>query len=411
VTPPLTAVENADQRAARVEAARSAAPAAAWPAPLDLERLDEHEPNPPAFIIDDWLPAGYATLLAGHGGVGKSGIALHLAACIAAGLPFCGLSIQRRRVMYLSCEDRENVLEWRLKRILERLGIKASSLRGWLDIVDLVGHDCILWERNSFTGDTATSPRYELHRRIREHDTQVLFVDGVSDTFAGNENARTEVKRYVNALIALVPAQSGAVVLVGHVSKPDAQGVRNGARTTEGYSGSTAWNNSVRARWYLRHETAQSDDGESERTGDLILELQKSNLGRVDQSIRFTWDAEQRMFVGREIVPATAFDYAHRDRLEQRDILRAVEACNRKGIEVPGAQSGSPNTYEVLSAAPEFPETLRRDGRRGKSRFRRHIHLLRQSGALVREEYRKTNRHWTSRIVLSTEGVRQCVSS
>jgi len=55
---------------------------------VDLEALGEREPERPRFIISDWLPVGYATLLAGHGGVGKSGIALHLAVCAAAGVPF-----------------------------------------------------------------------------------------------------------------------------------------------------------------------------------------------------------------------------------------------------------------------------------------------------------------------------------
>src|SRR5882672_1451116 len=64
-----------------------------WPASLDLEALAERDPETPAFIIDDWLPCGYATLLSGHGGVGKSLIALYLAVCIAADTPFFGLEV------------------------------------------------------------------------------------------------------------------------------------------------------------------------------------------------------------------------------------------------------------------------------------------------------------------------------
>jgi RecA-family ATPase len=71
-----------------------------------------------------------------------------------------------------------------------------------------------------------------------------LFVDGISDTYGGNENVKTDVKRYVNALVGLIPPVTGAVVLEGHVAKPAAT---NG-QTTEGYSGTTGWHNSVRAR-------------------------------------------------------------------------------------------------------------------------------------------------------------------
>jgi RecA-family ATPase len=99
-------------------------------------------------LVPDRLPAGYATLLAGHGSVGKSGIALYLAVCMAAGRPFFGLGVAQRQVLYLSCEDREAVLHWRLTRICRHLGVDLATLAGSLDILDLVGTDSMLWERD-----------------------------------------------------------------------------------------------------------------------------------------------------------------------------------------------------------------------------------------------------------------------
>jgi RecA-family ATPase len=382
----------------------TAEPSNAWPAALDLEALAEREPDKPRFIMPDWLPVGYASLLAGHGGVGKSGIALHLAVCVSAGIPFFGIEVDRRRVLYLSCEDRENVLHWRLARICAHAGVNLAGLRGWLDIVDLVGHDCVLWERDPRTGYTVT-PAYEaLDERVKESETELLIVDGVSDTFAGNENARADVKRFVNSLVALIPPERGAVMLVGHIAKPTAAS----SMTSEGYSGSTGWHNSVRARWYLYPESTQAEDGgRPERTGDLILELQKSNLGRTDQSMRFRWDDNAHMFLG-QLEGYSAFDRKHQDRTEQASVLRALKSCAGSEIVVPTATTGQRTAYQVLSMRPEFPETLKGAGRGKTRRFWRQIEELRQLRQIQEQSYRRENRHLASKFVLTEEGMRQC---
>ena len=124
-------------------------------------------------------------------------------------------------MLYLSCEDRGNVLHWRLHHICAHLGIPLDALAGRLDIIDLVGHEAVLWERVQGTRETATPAYKQLSRTVRERGTEFLMVDGISDTYGGNENVRPDVKRYVNSLVALVP-ETGAVLLVGHVNRPTA---------------------------------------------------------------------------------------------------------------------------------------------------------------------------------------------
>jgi hypothetical protein len=267
-----------------------------------------------------------------------------------------------------------------------------------------VGKDSILWERDPRTGNTVTAAYELLKRRTKAHQTEVLMVDGISDTFAGNENARGEVKRFVNSLVALIPADRGAALLIAHVAKPAAA---NGS-TSEGYSGSTGWNNSVRARWYLRAETTEGENGDRpERTGGLILELQKSNLGRADQSMRFAWDDDAHLFLG-ELVGASAFDRQHQDRTEHAGILRAFRGCTDAGIIVPAAMQGPRTCYLVLSLRPEFPDSLKGGTGAKKHRFRRQIEELRQIRAIEESEYRRNNRHTVARLVLTQEGMRQC---
>jgi RecA-family ATPase len=47
--------------------------------------------------------------------------------CIALGIPFFGIETARRRVFYLSCEDRESVLHWRLAHICSYLGVTRRA--------------------------------------------------------------------------------------------------------------------------------------------------------------------------------------------------------------------------------------------------------------------------------------------
>ena len=372
-----------------------------WPQPLDLEYLAEAEPQPPRFIIPDWLPAGYATLLAGHGGIGKSAIALFLAVCIALGLYFCGLPVVRQRILYLSCEDRAAVLHWRLTRICRHLGVDMAALHGWLSILDLVGHDALLWAPDARTGAAITPGLAMLSERMEQAQAEVLVVDGVADVFGGNENSRSDVKQFVNALVGLVPAESGAVLLLGHVAKAASTAGAAG----DGYSGSTGWHNSVRERWYLYPESAAGDDEGIER-GSLKLELQKSNLGGVGQALRFRWDEAAHLFVGEQVAGATALDLKLRDKDEQHGILAALSGCESASIIVPAAMTGQRTAFHVLSQRPEMPDSLRQ-GTPAKRRFWRQIEALRQMGFVEEASYRRKCGHLGAQFSLTTEGKRR----
>ena len=376
-----------------------------WPQALDLVALAKYEPHPPKSIMEG-LPCGYATETFAHGGTGKSQIELMRAVCIAACVAFCGLPVERRRVLYVSCEDRADILHWRLTRICAHLGIDLASLSGWLHLLDLVGHASILYAPDPRTGHALTAAHGILAERMTEYGTEVLILDGITDVFGGNENARAEVKQFINELLALIPADTGAVLLIGHINKASA----TGGATTEGYSGSTAWHNSARARWFLYPETMQGEDGErATRTGKLIMELQKSNHGEVGTQIEFEWDADAHLFVGRLVAGAMDFDRQHRDQTEQRGILLALQACAASipPIIVPAAMSGPNTAFHVLTLRPKFPEALR-SGKPGRKRFWRHIETLRQMHAIEEASYRRANRHLTANLVLTTEGVRQC---
>ena len=371
----------------------------AWPAPLDLADLAARDPQLPNWIIQDWLPCGYATLLAGHGGAGKSTIGLTFAVAIAAGIGVYGLETERRKVLILSCEDRASILHWRLRRICAFLDVDLASLAPYLRIIDLVGHDVILWEKDPATGNTVTVPIQRLREAICDQGSELLVVDGISDTFGGNENARTDVKRYVNALVSLIPPDRGAVLILGHIDKATARS----SATTEGYSGSTGWHNAVRARWYMYQEMAKEEDEEKpEPTGNLIVELQKSNLGQASAQLQLRWDSSGHVFSGR--VKGGRFLSKPDLKSELQAIRDAFLAAENAGQYVPAAMQGSRTAYAVLASYPQFPGSLKGSERTKTARFRRHIEHLRSICHLEELPLKRTNRHTIPILQLTREG-------
>jgi RecA-family ATPase len=349
------------------------------PALVDLHHLASTEPMRPPFIIDGWLPEGEVTLLAGHGGTGKSQIALMLATCVAAGKPFLGMPTQRRRSAFLSLEDGRRVLHWRLSRICSWLGVNLVQLAGEL----------ILWDGSAASEPLASEERdklelthvYEwLRAQIAGEGVQLLVIDGASDAFDADENRRAQVRKFIMSLRRLVPT-NGAVVLLGHVN---AQTSRN-PETSQGYSGSTAWNNSVRARWYLREEAGEDQS--------LLLEVQKSNLSASGHSVRLRWNDEAHVHVGELSMPGTKLERRLTEADEREVLLRLIKEAPEP---IPASTSGPRTSWHVLSVHPDFPASLR--GKDGRKRTFAHIETMRGSSA-VRAETMKYGRGNTKEVL------------
>ena len=62
--------------------------------------------------------------------------------------------------------DRADVLHWRLDRICKHQGIDPRELHGRLEILDLVGHDAILYRRDFQSGASLTAAYDELRQRM-----------------------------------------------------------------------------------------------------------------------------------------------------------------------------------------------------------------------------------------------------
>src|SRR5215471_17905837 len=201
-------------------------------------------PEPTQWIVDGWISEGASVLLGAHGGTGKSLLALQLAACLAAGRRFLGLATHMQRVGFYSAEDPKARVQWRLHRMCNKLGIPALAIADQLYLVDQTRLPAELMGRDRH-GAFGFAPMFAaLESAIRDYSIEVLIVDSASDAFGGNEIVRAEVRRYITEVQRMLP-EYGAVVHAVHVDKAFARGSANG----QGYSGSTAWHNSVRQRW------------------------------------------------------------------------------------------------------------------------------------------------------------------
>jgi RecA-family ATPase len=124
-------------------------------------------------------------------------------------------------------------------------------------------------------GVTPTPLYHAIGALIERHKIDLLILDSAADLFA------EEINRHaVRSFIRLLRELGCTVILLAH---PSASGLRDG----RGYSGSTHWNNSVRARLYFRR--AETADGEEPDPDLRILEMPKNNRARADTKIFVRW--------------------------------------------------------------------------------------------------------------------------
>lgn len=379
------------------------------PPPLDWDALAKGSPRPPSLLMEG-LPRGKPTGVFGDGGLGKSYVELTRAVCLASGRPFFGVPMKfgalTENVLFLSCDDSEDDLRFRLTNICRYFDLDMASTRNddlFLDVLDMTDRDAVLFDPRAPNGGL-TPAYYRLRTLIREREVTTLFVDGIANTFAGNENDRGDVTRYVTAMHNLVrdsdTPRPETVVLIGHVNKVTA----GNPVTAQGYSGSTAFNNRLRNRWFVRPEI---DEGR--RTGRILYELQKSNAGEVGAQMEFEWSDAHQMFVGRKR-EGSQTDPLHQDVGAAAAIRNVVKGCMEASppVIVPAAMSGPNTAFHVLSRRPGFPPELRRDTAQARRRVNALLRELRETGHIVEKPYARANRKVGTQLVLTEEGLRQC---
>lgn len=346
--------------------------------PLDLTDLHNRSIASPSFVVDYLLPRDHVTLLAGHGGTGKSQLGLIFASHVAAGVNWSQLRVQRGRVVLFSFEDGADLIYHRLRLILNGYGLNQTAVASHLQIFDLTDHGPLVTELNlsGTRGLHKTETWAAVAAAIDGAD--LVIIDNASDAYDGDENSRRQVRRFLSWLRNLVKPHHGALLLLAHVDKNTAK--YGGASNS--YSGSTAWHNSARSRLVIANDQ---------------LVQEKLNVGRaLATPIDLEWVNGLPMPLQAGVLAA---------RLQTQDdsaVLQAIQSALGAGKTINAAPSGSNTPWHCLQHEHTLPPELRETT--GKKRVQAAISRLAAAGTIRPEPYKTQGRREGTRWVLATPG-------
>jgi RecA-family ATPase len=231
--------------------------------PIRFADLKGKTPPPRRFIVEDWIPTGCGTSLYGPGGIGKTLLAQQIGTAVAVGRELFGFQVEKGPVLGLLCEDDDDELWRRQMRVNEWFACDMDQL----DNLHLQGRAGLENTLAVYPGTGAPTVEifHELIRGAAQELRPVLIIlDPIAQLYGGNENDRFQVSHFINLVGGLAREFDCAVLLLGHPAKADGSE----------YSGSTAWNASVRSRLLLQLKKDEENE--------LLLSRVKSNYAKPD---------------------------------------------------------------------------------------------------------------------------------
>jgi RecA-family ATPase len=287
------------------------------PSPIDWTALTG-DPPPRLWFIQDWL-GPWPTLMAGAGGAGKTRLWQTVATALATGQRYLADPVAPLNVLLWLCEDTQSET-WRQQiAINTHFGLTMADLKERLHIVPRQGHDNTLLDL-TFGKPTFTPLLAELREQVNDLKVDVLVLDNVAQIFGANENDKHHATVFVNGIAGVVLDRPFAPVIIGHTARSQASE----------FSGSAAWENACRMRWYLGaklpDQTAEED--EPVDTDTVYLARRKANYTSKDwRRLRF----RNGLFVPDEAEGLPALQSV-RDEAAERVVLAAFPRLVAMGL-------------------------------------------------------------------------------
>lgn len=350
---------------------------------VDLRDLMQREPPSARYVFEPIIPRRVTTLLGGHGGMGKSVLALILAAHAACGRQWGPFAAVQCRAVYVSLEDDADTVRYRLRRIIEAYGLPAASVTDALQILDGSGSEATLAMEFADAG---------IHRlmqtAVMEHVADackgagLIVVDNASDAYGGNENDRRQVRSFIRMVTGVARENDAGFLLLAHIDKSAARTGANG----NSYSGSTAWHNSVRSRLALLSED-----------GCVTLVHEKAQFSKAADPVRLAF-AEHGVLMP---LDARASQRAAESQVaaDADAVVDAIRAALAAGRTIGANATGPASTWAALEPFPELPAELKTGA--GKARVRAAAVQLEREGRIIKVPYRDAYRHPRERYELA----------
>lgn len=262
--------------------------------PLEVQEWDDIEVQPREWLIPDWLPANTCTLFTGQGGTGKSWFTLQLICQLTGGfIDWAALhphvstdanATEPATIVLATYEDEPAEIKRRIQSLASGMNWIQETLqtiKQYLHIVDMRGVGSV-WGPgmgNHIANTGALLPSgYQLQHICEDKDAKLLIIDPLSGAFGGNENDRTAVYDFISSFRRWGDTAKCAVLVVGHLPKY-AEG------KNAGFSGSTAWEASVRSMWLLSKEDNGGGGKNDPKEYYYALSHTKSNYAQLQSEI------------------------------------------------------------------------------------------------------------------------------
>ena len=309
---------------------------------------------PPEFVWDGYLPRGVVSMLAAHGSSGKSIIGLMLCVATALGKPLFGVATVQCNALFVSLEDSGAIVRHRLAGICRAWFIDPTDLEGKLNIVDGTEHP-ELFTADTRKGGDITRTYFELKRMVHGLGAGLAVIDNASDAFGGDEIQRRQVRAFIRSLKEIVQPVNAALLLMAHVDKNTSRSGK--PENGEGYSGSTAWHNSVRSRLFM---TAHADY--------LTIDHQKLNLGLKREKLTLVWRKGEMMprlddgAPGADLDPLLSKLAGRADDERCVKLLKMIHEFASRGQYCGTSTRAQDHAFQILKSDPAFKEMgLKRD--------------------------------------------------